>query len=457
MLDLQGFIQIPALFDNQDGVTAPVGELSDLTLSYAKSKQTFTKTNLQVQLVTFTSKREKQTVVVPAEFSDHILTVSQWIYQQAILGNLRNDELEFQRLLLGQFQSTISGVQSGAMIQTNSNWFPRWVSWKYEATADQVQDDTDVDNQIIVWFSDEDFDQDYTGFEIEVQMPISPIDTFLSTKSVVEKAMEGFNLTEHHKKINELMAGFPYTAIQTNYYTWHDQENYESTLVVPLSVIIYGRAGKNPTKIKQALREHILANSSFTVPVGVKVFPEIFTTTKFTIVPGWKIRGIPNEEDVAALYSPILPYDFWVKAISRFGEWADQTVAERNTKTISKPTTDVTDLPTVYKSLNCVVISGPENDTRKATLHETIPDYALIATTNPDIARMSKSTTEWLALFFQALIAAEEYHPYQTSLDVVKLVDEADPDNYFWVFEYDNVEYRILSRKAKWYTELDEE
>ena len=178
MLDLQGFIQIPALFDNQDGVTAPVGELSDLTLSYAKSKQTFTKTNLQVQLVTFTSKREKQTVVVPAEFSDHILTVSQWIYQQAILGNLRNDELEFQRLLLGQFQSTISGVQSGAMIQTNSNWFPRWVSWKYEATADQVQDDTDVDNQIIVWFSDEDFDQDYTGFEIEVQMPISPIDTF---------------------------------------------------------------------------------------------------------------------------------------------------------------------------------------------------------------------------------------------------------------------------------------
>lgn len=267
MLDLQGFIQIPALFDNQDGVTAPVGELSDLTLSYAKSKQTFTKSNLQVQLVTFTSKREKQTVVVPAEFSDHILTVSQWIYQQAILGNLRNDELEFQRLLLGQFQSTISGVQSGAMIQTNSNWFPRWVSWKYEATADQVQDDTDVDNQIIVWFSDEDFDQDYTGFEIEVQMPIEPIDTFLATKSVVEKAMEGFNLTEHHKKINELMAGFPYTAIQTNYYTWHDQENYESTLVVPMSVIIYGRAGKNPTKIKQALREHILANSSFTVPI----------------------------------------------------------------------------------------------------------------------------------------------------------------------------------------------
>ncbi|MGK7530413.1 hypothetical protein, partial [Salmonella enterica] len=72
--------------------------------------------------------------------------------------------------------------------------------------------------------------------------------------------------------------------------------------------------GRNPSRIKQALRDYILANSSFTVALGVKVFPEIFTTTKFTIVPGWSIRGIPNEEDVAALYSPILPYDFWVKA-----------------------------------------------------------------------------------------------------------------------------------------------
>ncbi|AFQ96669.1 putative virion structural protein [Erwinia phage vB_EamM_Stratton] len=450
MLDLQGFIQIPALFDNVDGVTAPVGELSELTKSYAKSKQTFAKSNLQVELVTFTSKRDEATVVVPSEFSDHILTVTQWIYNQAILGNLKNDEIEFQRLLVGQFQNTISGVQSGAMVQTNSNWFPRWVSWKLETTAGKLQDPTDVSNQIIVWFADEDFDQNYTGFEIEVQMPILPVDTFLAVKSVVEKAMESFNLSDHHKKINELMDGFPYTNIQTNYYTWHDQEDYEATLIIPMSVIIYGRAGKNPSRIKQALRDYILANSSFTVPLGVKVFPEIFTTTKFTIVPGWKIRGIPNEEDIAAQYSPILPYDFWVKAISKFGEWEALTVSDKNSGVIPKPTTDVTDLPSIYKSLNGVVISGPENDTRKATLHETIPDYALIATTNPDIARMSKATTEWYELFFKALIAAEEYHPYQTDLDIVKLVDDANPEIYFYVFEYDNVEYRVLARKAVW-------
>ncbi|AWN08824.1 putative virion structural protein [Salmonella phage SPAsTU] len=450
MYDLQGFIQIAALIDNGPGNTAPVGELSELSYSFAKSKQYFTKESLQVELVAFTSKRDDVSIKAPAVFTDHVLTVSQWIYQQAILGNLRNDEVEFQRLLLGQFNSAISGVQSGAMVQTNSNWFPRWVSWTYETTADKVEDPSDVKNQIILWFADEDFNQDYTGFEIEVQMPILPVDTFLAVKSVVEQAMEGFNLPDHHNKINELADGYPYTNLITNIYTWHDQEDFDSTLQVPMSVIIYGRAGRNPSRIKQALRDYILNNSSFTVALGVKVFPEIFTTTKFTIVPGWSIRGIPNEEDIAALYSPILPYDFWVKAITKFGEWATQTIAEKNSGAVSVPTTDVTDLPSIYKSLNGVCIAGPENDSRKTTLHDIIPDYALIGTTNADIARMSKNTTDWLNLFFQALVAAEEYHPHSTPLDIVKLVDDTDPNIYFWVFEFENVEYRILSRKAVW-------
>ncbi|MCT7475912.1 hypothetical protein N5V81_13095 [Escherichia coli] len=232
---------------------------------------------------------------------------------------------------MGQFNSVISGVQSGAMIQTNSNWFPRWVSWKLETTADKVEDPSDVNNQIILWFADEDFNQDYTGFEIEVQMPILPVDTFLAVKSVVEKAMEGFNLPDHHNKINELADGYPYTSLITNIiYTWHDQEDLIHSSI-PMSVIIYGRAGRNPSRIKQALRDYILANSSFTVALGVKVFPEIFTTTKFTIVPGGQFAGFQMRK-MLRHYTHRFSYDFWVKAISRFGEWTVQTITEKNSE-----------------------------------------------------------------------------------------------------------------------------
>lgn len=453
MLDIQGFINITALIDNDaDGAVAPVGEMSELSKTYAKNKQYFTKANLQVELVAFTYLRDSLKVKVPSAFTDHILALTQWIYNQSILGNFKNDETEFQRLLVGQYQSTISAVQTGAMIPVNGNWFPRWISWKFEVADGQLENQADRENQITVWFADEDFNQDYTGWEIEVLMPILPVDTFMAIKSVVATAMAGFNLPDHHKKANEIRGEYPYTTILTNNYTWHDREDYNSTMVVPMTVLIYGRAGSNPSRIKQALREYILANSNNGVIDWVKVFPEIFTTTKFTIIPGWSIRGIPNQEDIAAQYSPMLPYDFQVKAVSKFGEWKTLTVAEKNSGVVPLPTTEVASLPSVYKSLAAVAIAGPENDVRKASMYDVVPDYALIGTLNPDIARMSKATSEWVDLYFRALIAAEEYHPYNTSMDVVKLVDDSDPNIYFWVFEYDNVEFRVLARKAVWQT-----
>lgn len=451
MLNLQGFIEIPALRDNNpEGAVAPVGELSEQSKSFAKNKQVFAKSTLQVELVAFTYLRDEVKVIVPASFSDHILALTQWIYTQSILNKFKNDETEFQRLLVGQYQSTISNVQSGAMVQTNGNWFPRWVSWKFETTANALENATDVDNEIIVWFADDDFNQNYTGWEIEVQMPILPVDTFMAVKTVVAKALEAFNLPDLHNKINILAQGYPYTSIVTNDYTWHDYEDYDATLPVSITLIVYGRAGMNPSRLKQAIREYILANSDKGVIDWVKVFPEIFTTTKYTIVPAWKIRGIPNQEDIAALYSPLIPYDLRVAMISKFGEWAAQTVAQKNSNEIPLPTTDVVELPSIYKSLSAVAIAGPENELRKQSLLDIIPDYALIGPSNPDIARLSKNTTDWLALYYEALIAAEEYHPYNTSLNVVKLVDDEDANIYYWVFEFDNVEFRVLGRKAVW-------
>lgn len=451
MLDIQGFINITALTDNNaDGAVAPVGELSELSKSFAKNKQYFTKANLQVELVSFTYLRDEMKVTVPASFTDHILALTQWVYNQSILGKFKNDETDFQRLLVGQYQSTISAVSTGAMIQMNGNWFPRWISWKYEVAANQVIDQGDRNNQIMVWFADEDFSQDYTGWEIEVLMPILPVDTFMAVKSVVETAMAGFNLPDHHKKANEIRGDYPYTSILTNVYTWHDREDFSSTLQVPMTLLIYGRAGMNPSRIKQALRKFILDNSNVGVIDWVKVFPEIFTTTKFTIVPGWSIRGIPNQDDVAAQYSPLLPYDFQVKAVSKFGEWGVLTAAQKNNNEIPLPTTDVCLVPSVYKSLGAIAIAGPENDVRQATMHNIIPDYALIGTLNPDISRMSKATSEWVDLYFRAMIAAEEYHPYNTGLDIVKFVDDANPEIYYWVFEFNNVEFRILARNAVW-------
>ena len=449
MFNLQGFIQITALKDNApEGAVSPVGELSDLSMTSAKNKQYFAKANGQVELVAFTYARDDANVKVPALFSDHVLALSQWIYSQAVQGVLTNDEVAFQRLFVGEHQQTTSAVQTGGMVQCNGNWFPRWVSWKFETQADKVEDPADLENRIIIWFSDKDFYDGYQGYEIEVQMPIKPVDTFQSTKTVVAKAMESFNLPDHDDNVNALAGIYPFTARKTHNFTWHDRENRDSTMIVPMTLIVYGRAGLNPSRQKQALREYILAHSEHGVADWVKVFPEIFTSTMFTIVPCYSVRGIPNLEDQGALYSPMVPYDLFAKAVTKFGGWSQPAVGEE-TNVFPVPTTDVVTLPTLYKSLCSTVIAGPENEEGKKTLHQVVPDYGLIAE-GPDFTRISSDTADWIRLLFQAMIAAEEYHDYNTSFDVAKHIDESDPALYFWVFEFKNIEFRVVARKAVW-------
>lgn len=440
MLDIQGFIKIGPLQNNTPNALSPVGELSYQSGSFARDKQLFSKQGQQVELVAFTSKRDDVTVTVPAAFSNKILDITQWIYIQSIAGAFKNDEVEFQRLLVGNFSADMSKVSTGAMISTNGNWFPRWVAWTLEGQED---------NEIRVWFSDADFDQQYLGYEIIMVPMIEPIDTFQSVKTVVELALEGWTLPLHHDKVNERAGNVPYTAILSHRYTWHDREDPESTMLVNFSAIIYGRAGLNPSYIKKAYRDQILANSQYPVRDWIPVFPEIFTSTQFTFIPGWNIYGVPNMEDIASLYSPALPYEFEIAAISDFGEWL-ATGTKVGNITIPKPKTAAAFFPSRYKSLSSICIAGDENALDKQTVWDVLKGYSLTSTTSSDMGGVPKDTTEWMRLFLLAIIAAEEYHPYGQSIEIVKLTDANNPDHTFYVFEHKNIEYRVLTRTSKW-------
>ena len=441
MLNLQGFIEIVPLIRNPTGEVSPIGELSEESKSFAKDKQYFGKLNNPTQLVMFSSTRDKVPVVVPAEFTDHILGITQWVYSKAVLGAFRNDEAEFLRLFLAQFQSVITSVTCGSMLGCNGNWYPRYIKWKFDVAASGVQDPTDVNNEIMMWLSDADFNLYYPGYEIVVVPPTDTVDMFMSVKSIVEENLAGFNLPDHHERVAQLADGYPYTKVVSHNYTWHDREDTTSTTQTTWSVVVYGRAGLNTTRIKDAYRDYILAHSEYSIPDWAKVFPEIFTATKFTFVPAWNIRGIPNQEEVTSQYSPALPWDFIVDAVTAHSSWT-VTPTERT------PATDATTFPTLYKSLAGLMIAGAENDAAYKTIHQALPNYALLNSLSPDIGWMPKATTDWLVLFYQAVIAAEDYHTYSVTTDIVRIEDEATPGRFYWTFEHKNIEYRVVGRKS---------
>lgn len=451
MLDIQGFIQISPFFENSLGKVSPAGQLSKESWSFSRNTQQFSKAEDQVELVAFFSERDEDPITVPSLFSDKILLISQWIFTQSIAGAFKNDEAEFQRLLIGKFQKDITDVSVGGMVAVKTNWFPRWYSFTLTANDAAFDDIADKNNRVLLWFSDNDFNVDYQHGENYPQMPIEPVDIFMGVKSAVEKAMEGFNLSKHHEEINKRAERFPYTGLVTNYYTWHDRENPDITLSIPMSVLCYGRAAMNPTRVKESLRDYILSHSDYSKTEWAKVFPELFTTTKFTFVMDWLNHGAPNKEAISSQYHPMTSYEMFNKANDTFGGWAKRTVDDEKKGTPKKPLTELCAAPTVYKSLGGVVIAGDENDSRKKSIKDVIPDYALIQSTNPDISFVGKETTAWLRLFYMALVSAEAYNPYQSSVEIVKVQEKDNPDLLYWVFEKDNVEYRIISRESPWY------
>ncbi|AQT28077.1 putative virion structural protein [Vibrio phage pVa-21] len=427
MYNLKGFIEITAFANNIPKNISPLGELSNMSLSYATEKGYYSKADApNVELVTFTSKKDEEKIETPAKYHAHVLEIAQWVFNKSVAGSLNDDPEHFRTLFLAEFQDRIGDAEIGLMETAKNNWMPTYIKWNL--------DDGGEENELRVWFADEAFKAQYDEFEIVVIPPIEPVDTFMKTVEYVKPALDQFNLPDHDVKVAQLAEENPYSNRVTREYPWYDREDPDTSLMTNWTVIIYGIAGNNPLVIKEAIAEYILANSVYGREDWVPVFPDIFTSTEFVIVPMWHNRSVPDETVRGQLYSPIVPYD-------EAGVLAEKYIKYPKAGHVLK----YLDISTVhYKSLAFVCSGGIENRDNKYKLKDYFPDYALIASRSADFNRLNKYTTDWIFMLQNAVIAAEEMDEY-SYLDVEYA--RVERDGLFYVgFSYDNVLYMVLSR-----------
>lgn len=427
MYNLKGFIEITAFANNIPNNLSALGELSNMSLSYAIEKGYYSKADApNVELVAFTSKLDEDNVETPAKYHAHVLEIAQWVFNKSVAGSLNDDPEHFRTLFLAEYQDQIGDAEIGLMVTAKNNWMPSYIKWNL--------DDGGEDNELRVWFADEAFKAQYDDFEIVVIPPIEPVDTFMKTVEYVKPALDLFNLPDHDVKVAQLAAENPYSNRVTREYPWYDREDPDTSLLTNWTVIIYGIAGNNPLVIKEAIAEYILANSVYGREDWVPVFPDIFTSTEFVLVPMWHRRSVPDETVRGQLYSPIVPYD-------EAGVLAEKYIKYPKAGHVKK----YLDISTVhYKSLAFVVSGGIENRDDKYKLEDYFPDYALIASRSADFNRLNKYTTDWIIMLQGAIIAAEEMDEY-SYLDVMYARVERDGLTYVG-FSYDNVLYMVLSR-----------
>lgn len=432
MYILKGFINIDALANNTPGSVATLGELSNASMSYAIEKGYYNRENLEnVELVSFTSRYDTATtkgpkIAVPAKYSDHVLTVMQWIFNQSIADKISNDAEAFRTLLLAQYGTIIDDCEIGKMVVEKGNWLPSYIAWKFDTAGE--------DNAIRIWLSDDAFKTQYDEYQIVVIPPIEPVDIFQRVKSIVAPKLAEFTVPGLHVRVLEKTKGEPYTYLISKDYPWYDREDPTATLMTTWTVAIYGIAGNNLEVIKDALADYILANSTYDRDDWIPVFPDIFTNTEFTFIPFWQRRSVVDETVRGSLYSPIVPYDGLPAFAAKFTKYVPVEHLQKYLMLAGIQ----------YKSIASVVIGGNENRNKKYLLTDYFPDYALISTTSIDFNRMSASTVEFITKLTTAVIAAEEMDEYSY---IGATMSRITRDGILYVgFSHEDVSFLVVSR-----------
>ncbi|MBN22489.1 MAG: hypothetical protein CL678_14490 [Bdellovibrionaceae bacterium] len=429
MYNLKGFLSIAAYADNAVGVVAPIGELSTLSSTYAKEKGQYTsEATPNVELVTFSSKQDDTLVPVPAAISNHVLSVGEYIYNRSVTGAIGQDSENFLLNLVNEFPSTMFQLTCGEFVTDGTYWLPEWISWKY--TPDQG------DTTIKIWLADESFALQYDEFEVVVVPPVIPVDQLYNGYNTVKALIDAFTMPVLSRKIEVAREEYPYTKFQSDMYDWVDQNDPETTIPTPWTVLVYGIAGDNIDVIKTALQDWILENSVHTREEWVEVLPDLFRRTEFVICPFWDKYSVPNRTTKVGLYSPQSSFveSMALGKRTAVGYPPAHVEAHLNSSAF------------MYRSIGFTSIGGEENRDDLFELYQVFSDYITVSTDSPDFNRMDPVTQRWVELIYEMLPIAE-YMTEFTSVPVgmSKLIRG---DILYLVASYQDIQYLVVAKSS---------
>lgn len=430
MITIDGFCRIPAMSDNNEGKVSPIGEISSTSESFSRNKQYYRGNADDVELVVFDSSDGAAAYELPLEHINTITEILQWVFDKSITSTFTSSADSARSLVQANFSNLVSDVTITAMELLDGTYYPKYISFELQGSEE---------NKVSVWFSDPTFRYQYGGFEFISVSPIAKVDDFHKGMSGVVESLSEFSISKHNSDISASAGEYPYTTFKTKPYTWHDREDASQTLETYWTVIIYGAAGNNPSRIKRALQDHILANSIYPRTEWVKVFPEIFTSTEFTIIPLWENTGAVNLTDRSSTYSPIIPYEeFKTKA-----NWFFETIEDNDSVDINNLNDRYLDfMPIHYKSISALMISGEANPPGFQKFTDIYPGYSNIPSNSGEMSRIPDKASNFIIMLMTCMGYAESLYGFEVvDNDFSVLIQNG---HAFYVFEDLKVEYRIL-------------
>lgn len=386
---LNGFVKIKPKINNAVGVISPVGELSTYSQTFTKELAEFDDARWgDVAFVVFKSVSDTGKVVVARSYAEHILEVSQQVYDFCNNFSGQITQLDVANNLMASYLGTVSSLVIGPMVTGAGITMPEWISWT---------NNTFNNNSIKVWYSDPALRLQYPDYEVVVIPPIDSIDTFFLPMLDVKAALAARTPSMSAELVQEAKVGNPETIYRIDDFEYVCVTNPEYRPRVSWNLLVYGTAGDNNDLIKMAIKDYCLSNSSRPLSDWAVIFPDIFKTTEFIITPFWENIAIPNRISQVGMFSPIVSPKMALTTIKNKFDISLGTHIEDNLMIMGHN----------YRSVVMGVFGGTENKNSKFKITDYFPDYIDVGTNSPDFSRMSKNTQKWVYMLAELLQIAE--------------------------------------------------
>lgn len=425
---LNGFVKIKPKINNAVGIISPVGELSTFSQTFTKELAEFEDTQWpDVVFVSMKSLGPAGPIPVQRAYADHVLAMAQQVFEfcDNFVGQLTI--LDVANNLMASYQGQISNLTVGSLVTGSGITVPEWISWS------NINLPT---NNIKIWFSDPALRRQYSDYSIVVVPPIDNIDDFFATTAQVKAALAGRTASRTAELVQEAKNGHPETVYRVDDFEFASITTPEYKPKVSWSTLIYGSAGDNNDLVKAAIRDYCLANSSRPLTDWAVIFPDIFKTTEFLVVPFWNKIAIPNKTSQVGMFSPVIGPAEALTQVKSLYDAGLGTHIETHLQILGHN----------YRSVTLGIFGGLANKNNKFKITDYYPDYINVGTNSPDFNRMEKTTQDWSYMLSQLLVIAENPDSYPDLPANMKKMTRAGV-NYI-TRTIDNILYMVVTKAS---------
>ena len=390
---LKGFVKIKSMINNNPGFISGLGELSTYSQTFSQDIKEYESTigslsNYRLHAF-YSVDKNSADVTAPAVYVESVFQCTKIVHDfcASFVGQIT--KLDIANNLNSMLFGKIDNIVVGDLVTSNGLTMPSSLAWSVIGAEA---------NTLKVWYADQNFSVEYPEYKTLVVPPIDNLDDFFKPVTEIKAALAARSFTRTAELIDEKKNKHPETILRMNEFTLTLANNPEYAPSTVWSTITYGAAGDNLDNIKQAIRDYCLANSSYGMTEWARIFPDIFKTTEFYLIPRWDLVAIPNKTTEKGANSPFTnPTDILTSVKAMYPTIAAQHI-EQNVLVGVHP----------FMSVAFACFGGTENKASKYKITDYFPDYIAVGTNSMDFNRMSKKTQDWSYMINNLLRIAED-------------------------------------------------